>query len=450
MKTKLRMLILTVAGCLCFSIFAELPQHVKVSDGTSEHWYFIQNGINHKETGTAAHRNGMYVTTFGGEATSTQVRGHHMLLSGNRDYQLWQLVESADSTGYYYLINKATGNALSLGTGVAIGGASGEDGLLAPNIGNRYYTVENAYDIFDIDLCRTALKGTKVSDKYVSIRRAKVGEFNAKLLGGFGQVSRLSVFDHNANYFTAKATMTSPMESPRSWALIPEEEAIARYPITSTDTESHWYNIKSAFTDANFNGKLITATTDGSAANLNAATVTHEDNNQLWKFLKVNSSDFCDSVYVMSKSGMYLDGKGKMTTSPVGLIMQHLFADDNQFRFLPYNAGAKAEQNSRSIYANANYEITEATAANNYVYGSAAAFYVIFKNTTTDTGTTVSKTDSEALRISVEDGKIQIKGSVKRAEVFSASGAKCNPTQRFEKGVYVVKVGEITRKVIVH
>lgn len=444
------MVILTVASCLSISIFAELPQHVKVSNATAEHWYFIQNGINHKESGTAAHRNGVYMTSFGGATTSTQTRGHHMLLSGNRDYQLWQLVESNDSTGYYYLINKATGNAMSLGVGASIGGTSGEDGLLAPNIGNRYYSIENAYDIFDIDLCRTAFRGAKVSDKYVSIRRAAAGSFNAKLLGAFGQVSRLSVFDHNNTYFTVKATMTSPMESPRSWAFVPEDEAVARYPKISSGTESHWYNIKSAFTDVNFNGKLITATTDGSAASLSVMPVTHEDNNQLWKFLKVNSSDFCDSVYVVSKSGLYLDGKGKMTTNPVGLIMQHLFADDNQFRFLPYNAGAKAEQNSRSIYVNANYEMTEATAANSYVYGSAAAFYVIFKNTSTDPGTTVSKTDFDSLQIRVEDGRIRIEGSEKRAEVFSVSGVKCNPTQRLEKGVYVVKVGEITRKVVVH
>lgn len=444
---------LLIAACLIssLSVFAELPDHIQVSTASNEHWYFIQNSINHTETGTAVFRSGTYITSFGGDATSTQVRGNHILMSGNRDYQLWKLVESADSTGYYYLVNKATQNALSIGNGTPLAGTNGENIALGPDYGNRYYTVTGKATTFYIDKCRTSA-GVKVSDKYVSVRRTIAGQYNKNLLSAFGQSSRLSVFDYNQANFSDQGSMTASMKNPRAWAFIPEAEGNARYPQLSSGAVSHWYNIVSAGSDVNFNGKCITA-----VQNLSQATCTElsesSTDNQKWKFLRVNNNPLCDSVYLVSAGGLYLNRSGQTVNVPSPLVIQHFFAEDNQVRFVPYSGDSIKENNSpttysKALYINASGAIVQSTSANNYVYNSAAAFKIIFKETTTDVGTGVNVADSKKVSLNIVNGYVVSEGTDMPVEVFTIHGLSCNPNSRLAKGVYVLRCGETIQKVV--
>ncbi len=425
---------------------SELPEHIKVSDDSNEYWYYIQNGINHKETGTAIHRSGTYITSYGGEFDSDQVRGSHLLMSGNREYQLWKLVASPDSEGNYHLINKATGNALSIGTGDVLGTGVGEDTTLGANFGNRYYTVPGAASNFDIDKGRDSYHGDIVSQKYVSIRRVSMDgeDENVKLLATFGQASALSVFDHNDTYFGFKGSFLSSLESPRSWAFVPQDECDARYPTLSTENDEKWYNIVSASTNSEFNGKLLTSQFEFNPAFLDDEVAG--DDGQIWKFVKVDGTAHSDSVYVVSKLGYYLAENGEAVSSPSPIVLQHFFADDNQFRFTPYNAGALGEWDSQAVFINENMELEFAEKANNYVYGSAAAFYI-----KEITATSVKGVNDNGFnyKLSVINGYLTVENCLEKVELYTISGMQVDPTNQLKTGVYLVKIGDKAQKLIV-
>ncbi len=282
-----------------------LPEKLKISDESNEYWYYIQNALNYKADGNdnEAHRVGYYISSRGNKDET--VKALHLYMSGDKNLQLWKLVASPTS-GQYYLINKATGNKLGVGS--------------SPLDSKRYYTTSTTETPFSIDLCEE-------NNHYVVMKSNGGTALLGAWVGG-------EFYDGSSPYNTpplASETPELPVIGPRGWIFIPETEVNERYPQLSTETETHWYHIKSVTRQ----GQSIAdnATMD------NVLTLSKEADigAQWWKFVKkTNVSNICDSVYIINKStGKYFNGT---TTSeePVAYVLQHLLRSDvNQFRIIP-------------------------------------------------------------------------------------------------------------------
>ncbi len=298
-------------GCLQFLApeavaASKLPVELKIStDEVNEYWYYIQNSLNYlaDSNDNEPHRVGYYISSRGN--SNEYVKALHLYISGDKALQLWKIVQSPVS-GQYFLVNKATKNKLGLGSGTGYKT-------------DRYYTTSVSGTPFAINLCEG-------SNDYVTL----TGNGGSALLGAWvgGEF-----YNGTAPYNTPPIVSEFPelpVLGPRGWIFIPETEVNERYPSLSTETEAHWYHIKSVTKQ----GQSIT---DNAAGNTLILTEEADIDSQWWKFVKkAGASAICDSVYIINKAtGRYLNGT-KTSTEPMCYVLQHLLRSDvNQFRLIP-------------------------------------------------------------------------------------------------------------------
>ncbi len=385
-----------------------LPAGLNVSDETNTYWYYIQNAINYVASGSGEGlRVGSYITSVG---TSEQAKLWNLFFSGNKDYQLWKVV-AAPTKGQYYLVNKANGYKLGFGA--------------SPLDPARYYTTPSSATPFTINKCTG-------SDYYVTLN----SNGGTALLGGWGGGA---LYDGSGSYNTAPSAPDSPLlpaKGPRGWIFIPESEVNECYPELSNENGDSWYFIESIT-----QGRVLYDDVSAEHAlkiDYKAGEVSNDA--QLWKFVKqANSTAFCDSIYIINKStGRYITGVST-EAEPKGFVLQHLLRSDIiQFRLCPSTL-------QPSLRAKADGSIVREDVLP-CGWGTDNAFRIV-KQIIGENA--INKVQENKYSVYSENGYIKVKDTNLPFKVYTIYGVEVNAMAKQLPGVYVVKIGDISSKIMV-
>ncbi len=387
---------------------SDLPGGLNVSEGDDVYWYYIQNAINYVASAAGEGlRVGSFISSTG---TTDQAKVWNLYTSGNRDYQLWKVIE-APIKGQYYLVNKA--NDFKLGFGST---AASQDPT-------RYYTTLESATPFTINKCEQ-------SNYYVTLK-SNGGTY---LLGGWASGG---LYNGSGNYNTVPLAPENPLlpvKGPRGWIFIPEADMDIYYPEFSDANKEVWYYIEAAV-----QGRVLYD--DVSASNvLKIDYKTTDADAQLWKIVKqTNATSFCDSVYIINKATKrYIAGVSTIA-EPRGIVLQHLLRnDDNQFRI-------SRESLKPALRAKADGSITEEDILP-CGWGTDNAFRILKYEQNENA---IKKTFPDGCFAYSENGYIKVKGTDKPFKVYTIYGVEVNVGTRQLPGVYIVKIGNASAKVLV-
>ncbi len=393
-------------------VVSDLLGALNVSDETTTYWYCIQNTINFEATGSGeGPRVGLYISSKG---ESEQTNIWNLYASGNKDYQLWKVV-NAPVKGQYYIVNKANGYKLGYGT--------------SPLDVTRYYTNPTTNTPFTISLCS--------GSDYCVMLKANAG---TALLGGWGSNA---LYDGTVNYNTpptASENPSLPVKGPRGWIFVSEEKINNCYPqLSSEESGEYWYFIESVTQEK----VLFDNISANHVLGIESKAQNEDNDSQLWKFVKlINPTNYSDAVYIVNKAtGKYISSIGTSTTDAVtGYVLQHLLRDDdNQFRLC-------SATNATALRVNPTDNSISQSDILPCGWGSNNAFRFKLKGGQQNS---IKNSQQDPISVSVENGYIKVSGADKSYKVYTVFGKEINPREKQPTGIYIVKIGDAIRKIFV-
>ncbi len=425
-------------------VWAQLPSNVRVSNGSNEYWYYIQNGANplvNRVTPNfldngSLNKAGWFMTSRGGNGSS-QVFGYVYNINQNKDLQLWKVVDAG--SGSYSLINKKTGNKMALGTGTTT--CQGEDGV---NCKDLFYTNTDGNASFEIKV---------IGDKSNFAIIKRVGSTN-KLLAVADSLKKFAVLEADIEDEYDLPTNEVIMKSEKAWIFVSEADMAARpYPQLSTAGNEKWYTIDMISTNANYNGRVLFAKTSG--ANSIISRIAKDANpasadSSLWKFLPVPGENA--QVYIVNKRypnlylghnesyGLYSDAKPFLLKDIRNGELGIMAADKN------WNHGGKDGITFTTATVNSFMGIgtvnAEQTTAWNYV--STYKFTLV-----NGSPSGIHNVGNDSFTVYVENGYVKSTDPNANLNVYTISGQKLDAKKQLPKGVYIVRSNTSSRKVIV-
>ncbi len=485
MKKTYMFVIALLVAMASFSVKANgLPSGIQVSDGTNEYWYYIQSSMVNQATAQEGGRNGLFISSQGSENCGI-VSLRNMFLSGNRELQLWKLVDAG--TGNYYLVNKATGFKMGLGSGAETAGQSGAKGLMdngSSKFKDRYYTTAetdatpaefifnaggeegNPNNILALNSTYPIACIVNVSTIDATNEKRKNGD----LIGATASGDFLNV-DATASYSDSPKTLNvyGLPGSPRAWIFVPESVMNDKFPKMSTETESHYYKLTYVLTGASLYDNVD---------NYNTLVVSTDDmgDQALWKLVKYNkvpkvegdpNSVYLPAVndsvcFVNKATGRYLNSGSTLDGTPAGFMLQHLAysptsstdytysptnAKTNQFRITAKVDSPMSLRYDQSVTATsmANIVLPNPSDANlKYAWNSGYALYVQPENGSNSLKTTtINKFNAYS-----DNGYIVVEGAAD-FQVYTVYGVQVSANTKLTTGTYIVKANGAAKKVFV-
>ncbi len=443
---KKKYLLLISIFVVCFSFFSlqtkaedkgAFPAGIGVQPGE---WYYIQSSMSAGTSISEANRIGRYLTSQGAEK---QALTFSLYSEGQRDLQLWKIeADAANGSDRFFIINKATGFKLSLGTGTekaaelattSVRNLPSNDDNGSGNYTDRYYTSATTNTSFKIE----TFQGTDYPCAIIYGQSANfLAAQNDK--GGLQDASGTN---------NPPSDPTLPPHTARAWMFIPQSEVDNRYNVMSTATETKWYQIESVL----YPGKVLYEN-DGVVA---VKDKDNADNTQLWKFMPTTSTTGGGNVYIVNKSkGTYIQNPG--LTNNAGLLtapfdsqctLQDLLRTDNTIQFrISGGFSITGTANACAVLAETEaVKVSNATNSAGFGYGSAYAFHLNFVST----GNSIKGTSVDSFEVSAENGYITVSGTTDTYKVYTICGVEVNPAAKQANGIYIVKVGNTSKKVYV-
>jgi hypothetical protein len=407
-----------------FSWGAKAQTLPTISSGTTEVWYYIENGYTAKTVPNSADgRLGSFITSKGAE---TKASGDLIHPNVDRGSQKWKLVAVPGEADYYYLINQ-TGEYFYRGTDAnyASTTVTGDEAKysLVPVTGSVYFSLH---------------------------RKGTAAETNVVLRNGDNAWD----FDESTDAIPAVNTEYGTVSSPAAFRFVPVADIDGFYPTvypagTDASDITKWYYLKNTGTD---NAAAPYLTYDTGFPKFPTKAKAENNDNQLFGFVATDNGGV--NILVKADPTKYINAA--MNAGQKTFFLEHLIAPakSNQLQgtiresrngnFLMYYAMLGTSGSATNIGEDATLPTYDSYY--NWAYEPAAG--------NVDAMATVAvanvKVYSQAGTLVVETADAQTVNvyTITGAHVYSQAVEGKITITSLSKGLYIVKVGTQACKVI--